>query len=297
MLLFSIFPLSSPSCVLTRIFVECHSKVESTNGVLVQRKLVGKTCAANDDVWLEIGGVLNLLGEGTWHGRRTAHNGMLWKYYFILNRLVVTNNFSAPTVSWLRESFLMEISLSARVDTCHTRKRPTLQINRQRGWVSASIGRSACFICDYPGLCFRRRALLPLSIPFDRIIWCLGRRFREHITLQSIGHITIEIICLVSHHKHPRVSMAEIFSATVISSAFKKLLSYYCHFLGCPKSLKTRTQKSVFINKTIRLSAFSTRAVIIYHRSELIKIKSKSNLFAFPSNTLEWKKGNEAQCK
>lgn len=183
----------------------------------------------------------------------------------------------------------MEISLSARVDTCHTRKRPALQKNRHQ---SASIGRSVCFICDYPGLCFRRRALLPLSIPLYQIIWCLGRRFREHITLQPIEHITIEIICPVYERKHSdhtflRVSMARIFSATLISLAFTKLLSYYCHFLGCPKSLKTRTQKSVFINKTIRLSAFSTRAVIIYHRCELIKIKSKSNLFAFPSNTLE----------
>lgn len=189
MLLFSIFPLSSLSCVLTRILVECHSEDESTNrAVLFKGKL--KWRLERLMMPIDWGELVRWRGGLTWPAYRPQWE--LWKYYFIANRLVVTNNFSVPSVSWLRGCFLMEISLSARVDTCHTRKRPTLLKNR--GLVSISIEWSVCFICDYPGLCFRRGALLPLSTPFDRITWCFGRRFWEHITLQSIEHITIEII-------------------------------------------------------------------------------------------------------
>lgn len=171
---------------------------------------------------------------------------------------------------------------------------PTMSLGFNRAIVSSAIIQDCASV---EGLC------CPLLVALINPIWSNHLAFRTqipgtHYTAINRAHHNRDYpTSSRSDLKSARVSMAKTFSATLISLAFKNCCPITVTPLTAPEAPTTRTQKSVFINKTIRLSAFSTRAAIIYHRSELIKIKSKSNLFAFPSNTLERKKGNEAQCK
>lgn len=243
MLLFSIFPLSSLSCVLTRLLVECRSEDESTNKEFRFRENFTKSLERLD--WGCIG-YFQPFNNKAWHDPRTDLNGMLWKYDFIVNRLIVTNNFSVPTVSWLGGGFLMEISLSARVDTCHTRRRPMLWKNRHESrlqsaeaFVSSAITQDCASV---EGLCCPYQLHLIESLGVSDA----NSGNTLHCSLSSISQSRLSDQPSNGPQICPSLHGENIFSATLISLAFKNCCPITVTPLAAPKVPRNMHTKKCF---------------------------------------------------
>lgn len=186
----------------------------------------------------------------------------------------------------------MEISLSARVDTCHTRKRPTLQKNRHRdesrfqsggAFVSSAIIQDCASV---EGLCcpYQPHSIESLGVSGSDS----GNTL--HCNQSSISQSRLSDQLSNGPQISPS-SMAKIFSATLISLAFKNCCPITVTPLAAPKARHNTHTKKCFHQQDDPFKCFFHSSGDYLSSFRINQNKIKIKLVRLPVQHARTKKG------